>query len=146
MDSSGNILGAVVSVRNTTVKEELKSKLRYYRDHDQLTGLYNHLKFREKLDDELSQPDPRGAVLLLDVDRFREINKSFGHETADSLLVNLAERIGAELGESDTLARFGGDEFIIMAAGRQPGEARDLFSAVIRSVRARRFRHGFFLV
>ena len=134
-DSSGNPVGAVVSLKNTTKRDELKRKLRYYRDHDQLTGLYNHLKFREKLDDELSRPDPMGAVLLLDIDRFAEINNSFGHETADNLLVNLAEHLKNKLSEEDTLARFGGDEFVVLASGKNEEEAKGLVTEIIQSVR-----------
>ena len=134
-DPSGVKVGAVVSVKNITERAELKRKLQYYRSHDQLTGLYNHLKFREKLDDELSQPDPKGAVLLLDVDRFGEINNSFGHETADNLLVNLSEHLKNKLSQEDTLARFGGDEFAVLASGKGGERARSLVTEIIRSVR-----------
>jgi len=134
-NSSGTRIGAIVSVKNITERDELEKKLRYYRSHDQLTGLYNHLKFREELDDELSQSDPVGAVLLLDVDRFGEINNSFGHETADNLLVNLSEHLKNKLSREDTLARFGGDEFAVLASGKGGERARSLVTEIIRSVR-----------
>lgn len=134
-DPSGAKIGAIVSVKNITERNELKRKLQYCRNHDQLTGLYNHLKFREKLDDELSQPDPKGAVLLLNVDRFAEVNNSFGHETADNLLVSLSEHLKNKLSGEDTLARFGGDEFVVLASGKNEEEAKGLVTEIIQSVR-----------
>ncbi|HEV8687621.1 MAG TPA: EAL domain-containing protein [Gaiellaceae bacterium] len=85
--------------------------------HDALTGLPNRELFRDRV--EQSIRDARrgnvgSAVLLMDLDRFKEVNDTLGHHCGDRLLVELAERLRDALRESDTLARLGGDEFAIL--------------------------------
>ncbi|MCF7876188.1 EAL domain-containing protein [Candidatus Bipolaricaulota bacterium] len=133
-NSMGKIIGAIVTIKNATRENELKQKLSYYRDHDQLTGLFNHLKFREKLDDKLNMSSS-GVVMLLDMDRFKEVNNSFGPGIADNLLSNLADLLQNQLKEDDILARFGGDEFAILSSGKDRVEAREMVKEIIQSVR-----------
>jgi diguanylate cyclase (GGDEF)-like protein len=85
--------------------------------HDALTGLPNRTLFRDRVDQSIREAR-RGsfgcAVLLMDLDRFKEVNDTLGHHFGDRLLVALAVRLGSALRESDTLARLGGDEFAIL--------------------------------
>ncbi len=89
-------------------------RLRHEAYHDAVTGLPNRSLFKERLDFALSlarRSDLGIAVAMLDLDRFKEVNDTLGHEQGDRLLVEVGRRLAAALGESDTIARFGGDEF-----------------------------------
>jgi diguanylate cyclase len=86
--------------------------------HDPLSGLPNRRSFKDRLDSELSSVR-RGrnegvAVLFLDLDKFKAVNDTFGHAAGDRLIVQFAERVNGLLRNSDTLSRFGGDEFAII--------------------------------
>ena len=82
---------------------------------DPLTELANRRKFIERLDASVVQPRGCfGAVLYLDIDRFKTINDSLGHQVGDQLLMTLAQRLKEGLPEQATIARFGGDEFVVM--------------------------------
>ena len=95
-----------------------EAKLRYDAGHDTLTGLANRAAFLQKLEQviQLQKRDRNYlyAVLFLDLDRFKVINDSFGHLVGDSLLILVGERLKTCVGEPDTVARFGGDEFVIL--------------------------------
>jgi diguanylate cyclase (GGDEF)-like protein len=93
--------------------------------HDALTNLPNRLFFREQLEARLTQlpQDQEFAVLCLDLDRFKVVNDTLGHQFGDMLLRQVAGRITGCLREGDTLARLGGDEFAILQSGiKQPNE------------------------
>ncbi|KAA2238185.1 putative bifunctional diguanylate cyclase/phosphodiesterase [Salinarimonas soli] len=84
---------------------------------DPLCGLPNRLLFGERLDQELARISRTGeglAVMFLDLDRFKEVNDTYGHQAGDELLKRVAERLGRLLRGADTLARFGGDEFAVI--------------------------------
>ena len=85
--------------------------------YDDLTGLPNRQLLKDRLHQQIVQArrDKRsGALLFLDLDRFKEINDVFGHSTGDSVLVQAAQRIIAEVRDTDTVARLGGDEFVVV--------------------------------
>jgi diguanylate cyclase (GGDEF)-like protein len=84
---------------------------------DSLTGLANRRLFFDRLDQALVRTRRKrcwGGVLLLDLNRFKELNDTYGHEAGDSLLVEVASRLQANVRASDTVARLGGDEFVIL--------------------------------
>lgn len=84
---------------------------------DALTGLPNRRLFHDRLKLEIRKAHRAGlrmAVLFLDLDRFKEVNDTLGHDAGDKLLVDVAQRIGDCVRESDTVARLGGDEFIVI--------------------------------
>jgi diguanylate cyclase (GGDEF)-like protein len=85
---------------------------------DPLTGLPNRMLFKDRLQQELARASARGvggALLFIDVDRFKNVNDSLGHSVGDELLQRLAERFQQQLRSGDTLARLGGDEFTLIA-------------------------------
>ena len=104
-------------IRDLSEREEAERRLRHLATHDSLTGLPNRTLLHERLQAALDActGEASVAVLFLDLDRFKEINDSFGHDLGDVLLCEVAQRLGRVLGPDDTLARLGGDEFVVVA-------------------------------
>nr|WP_320049460.1 EAL domain-containing protein [uncultured Desulfuromonas sp.] len=98
--------------------EEKKQLLDYMSNHDSLTGLPNRRLFKDRLYHAIERArrtEQEISVLFIDLDRFKKINDSLGHEMGDSLLMAVANRLKGYLRRSDTLARLGGDEFVVIA-------------------------------
>ena len=109
---------SVVSLADITELKEAERQISHQAFHDTLTNLPNRALFMEHLTMAVKRAkrrdDYRFAVLYLDIDRFKLVNDSLGHSVGDSLLGAFASRIQASLRDIDTLARFGGDEFVIL--------------------------------
>ncbi len=100
--------------RDITQSRLAQERLKHLAFHDSLTGLPNRQLFRDRLDQALAQGrrhDQKVAVMYFDLDRFKEINDTLGHDVGDLLLQEVARRLLANVRESDTVARLGGDEF-----------------------------------
>jgi diguanylate cyclase (GGDEF)-like protein len=100
--------------------EAVNAQLQHQATHDALTALPNRLLFMDRLGRELARAERDGhgfAVFLLDLDRFKLINDTLGHGTGDRLLALVARRLTANLREVDTVARTGGDEFLVLITG-----------------------------
>jgi len=124
----------VLTLTDITRQKQLEEHLQHDAFHDALTGLYNRAFFIKRLDAALSRSqaatDPPFAVLYLDIDRFKLVNKTYGHVTGDRLLMVVANRLLKAVGPSDTLARFGGDEFALLV--ENSGGADDATAAAER--------------
>ena len=107
-----------------------QARLDYQAHHDPLTGLPNRTLFESRLLTALNSQQEnggQGAVLFLDLDRFKHINDSLGHPVGDLLLKGIAVRLREQLRDIDTVARLGGDEFIILLPGlQQPSDAEHI--------------------
>ncbi|SEG67967.1 EAL domain-containing protein [Marinobacterium lutimaris] len=119
-DEDGAITG-LVGV-STDITEQLKSEQRIHRlaFYDSLTGLPNQRLLLERLEEaaeKAEQGDHHGAVLFIDLDNFRDLNDILGHKAGDRLLVQVSDRMQLRVREEDTLARFGGDEFVLVVEG-----------------------------
>ncbi|CAH2602437.1 EAL domain-containing protein [Rhodovastum atsumiense] len=115
-DETGQPLGALGVIIDVTERREAEAHIAHLARHDPLTGLPNRALFHERLQEALARAQ-RGegfAVLLIDLDRFKEVNDTLGHPVGDALLRAVTGRLLAELRETDTLARLGGDEFAII--------------------------------
>jgi diguanylate cyclase (GGDEF)-like protein/PAS domain S-box-containing protein len=113
----GEVVGAVVTFRDITERKALEEQLQHQAFHDPLTGLPNRALFMDRLEHALTRANWRGsrvAVLFMDLDNFKVINDSLGHEVGDQLLAAVAERLEACLRPEDTASRLGGDEFTIL--------------------------------
>ncbi len=112
-----------------------QAELDYQAHHDPLTGLPNRTLFESRLQAALSSPQPsgrQGAVLFLDLDRFKHINDSLGHPVGDLLLKAIAQRLKEQVRDNDTVARLGGDEFIILLPGlHQPSDAEHIANKLL---------------
>jgi diguanylate cyclase (GGDEF)-like protein/PAS domain S-box-containing protein len=108
---------------------QAQAELRHQARHDGLTGLANRALLNERLDEALAQARADGAlvaVLLLDLDNFKLINDSLGHGSGDQVLLETSARLISSVRAQDTIARFGGDEFVIVALVDKAEEAMSL--------------------
>ena len=126
---SAVVLTALVVVRQVTAfldNGRLLNRLDHGATHDALTQLPNRTLFHERLDKALTAPGDRPvAVALIDLDDFKVVNDTLGHEVGDLLLIAVAQRLNACIRADDTVARLGGDEFVVVLDGADP-EAADL--------------------
>ncbi|HOM72976.1 MAG TPA: EAL domain-containing protein, partial [Armatimonadota bacterium] len=119
-NEAGIIERYIAIKRNITEKKIYEQKLDHLAHHDVLTGLPNRLLFSDRLSKSLAQArrdDRLLAVMFLDLDRFKMINDTLGHNIGDKLLKQVAERLTGTLREVDTIARMGGDEFTLVIEG-----------------------------
>ena len=134
-DPSGKILYFVSSERDITEERTLAEQLSHQALHDSLTGLANRALFEDRLTQahaRLARQGGYGAVLLLDLDDFKGVNDAHGHLVGDQLLTGLARRFEFVTRSSDTLSRFGGDEFLYLAEGlTSASEAEDVANRLI---------------
>lgn len=115
--NDASVGGLVVNLRDVTERKEAEDQLAYQAFHDTLTGLANRALFMDRLQNALARAvrrEEQSAVLFLDVDRFKIVNDSLGHDAGDRLLVAVAQRLSFCLREGDTAARLGGDEFTVL--------------------------------
>jgi diguanylate cyclase (GGDEF)-like protein len=103
--------------------------------HDSLTGLPNRMLFEDRLTLALRRRDPNLAIFLLDLDRFKHVNDTLGHQGGDALLIQLGARLTALLRASDTIARLGGDEFAILIEDSGLSDILSLAARIIDEVR-----------
>lgn len=118
-------------------QSQLTEKLRHVAEHDDLTGLPQREPFRKRLTiaiDQAKRDKNRLAVLFIDVDHFKQVNDSLGHDAGDALLCGFAERLRSVIRLCDTAARVGGDEFGIILCGIRQDEE---ITAVVQSLHAR---------
>jgi len=138
-DSAGKITQWMASQRDVTDRKVLEEKLRHQTLHDPLTNLPNRALFVDRLEHALSlavRDRKLNAVLFVDLDEFKVVNDSLGHEAGDALLVQVAERLRAGLRAEDTVARFGGDEFgILLEDVPGPGYVADVAKRIIQRLR-----------
>jgi diguanylate cyclase (GGDEF)-like protein len=127
--------GGTVDVRrDITARKHLEEAVEHMAMHDALTNLPNRAMFYRELERALARAERepcRIAVILVDLDRFKEVNDTFGHATGDRLLVEVGNRLVECVRTEDLVARLGGDEFAVIAVSR---EAPDGFAALARRI------------
>lgn len=133
-DSDGAVTHFVSVQHDVTAQKALQDRLRFMALHDPVTGLPN----RTALDQHLSGLTLRhaggagqAAVGVIDLDDFKPINDTYGHEAGDVLLTEFANRIRLRMRETDFLARLGGDEFVIVIEDLEPGAAQEQLESIL---------------
>jgi diguanylate cyclase (GGDEF)-like protein len=139
--------GAVVSHVNVSRRKTSEEALSHQASHDPLTGLANRLLFTSRLSDALAGTNrhSRGqqvGVLYIDLDDFKPVNDTYGHDAGDEVLVTVAHRLQSQVRAYDTVARLGGDEFVICAPGLTPTGLRDLAERVRAALAVPHHVHG----
>jgi diguanylate cyclase (GGDEF)-like protein/PAS domain S-box-containing protein len=138
----GDLLYDVSIIEDITEKKRVESRIEYLATHDEMTGLPNRASFLQMLNQAVHTSKRHGrrfAVLFIDLDRFKAINDSLGHEAGDTLLKTMASRFSEAIRKSDVVARLGGDEFVVLVNEISGMEeiaivARKLISAALRPV------------
>lgn len=112
-----------------TERKKYETQLTWLAEHDPLTSLYNRRKFEKELDQAIAvatRYNHHSAIIFFDIDQFKYVNDSSGHQIGDELLIKVAEKLQNTTRKSDIAARFGGDEFIILAPNITQEHAEDL--------------------
>jgi diguanylate cyclase (GGDEF)-like protein/PAS domain S-box-containing protein len=126
-DWGGQVIGAVIVFHDVGVARALSLRMSYLAQHDFLTELPNRMLLNDRLTQAISAAHRNAkslAVLFMDVDRFKRVNDSLGHGVGDQLLQSIARRLVAGVRNSDTVSRYGGDEFVILLS--EVAHARDV--------------------
>jgi diguanylate cyclase (GGDEF)-like protein/PAS domain S-box-containing protein len=142
-DEDGNPLYGIGLVQDVTERRRFEEQLRHLADHDALTGLYNRRRLDQELERQIADSRRYGrhaALLLIDLDHFKQINDTLGHTAGDELLERIAKRMARRVRASDVLARIGGDEFAVVLPETTPDEAEALADALRRAIHGERAR------
>lgn len=116
-DRHGNVTGTVIAFRDISQMQIMAQKMSHLAQHDYLTGLPNRMLFNDRLSQAIGYAKrhrAKLAVLFLDLDKFKHVNDTLGHAAGDKLLISVAQRLVAQVRQSDTVSRQGGDEFVIL--------------------------------
>ena len=137
-DRNGRVTGAVIVFRDVGTALETSRQMSHLAQHDVVTGLPNRLLLNDRLAEAIALGHRRSkplAVGCLDVDGFKDINDVLGHAAGDRLLRSIAARLSAALRESDTVSRYGGDEFVIVLSEIEHAEdAARVAEKILRAV------------
>ena len=120
-DAAGAVEYVIATFSDVTAERAASQRMAWRALHDELTGLANRALLYDRLEGSLAAADVEGggpyAVLFCDLDGFKAVNDRFGHSVGDALLVSAATRLAAVMREHDMVARWGGDEFVVLADG-----------------------------
>jgi diguanylate cyclase (GGDEF)-like protein/PAS domain S-box-containing protein len=130
-------LYVVTQVQDISERKELARRLEYFVDHDFLTGLFNRRHFEQELTketDRVARYGTPGAVLVIDLDNFKDVNDTFGHTAGDDVLKGVAALLRARLRQTDIVARIGGDEFAVLLPQTDAGHAQRVADDLVKSL------------
>ncbi|HWI21411.1 MAG TPA: diguanylate cyclase [Baekduia sp.] len=137
-DEKGAPLYTVGQVQDVSAQRRLETRLQELADHDYLTGLLNRRRFERELSTQLERchrHGERAAVLLLDIDRFKQVNDTDGHAAGDQVLKQAAELLTQRVRGTDRVARIGGDEFAAILVETDEAGALEVGKALIEGLR-----------
>lgn len=134
LDQDGEFVGYRGVGRDVTQSVSQNQRTEFLASHDELTGLPNRNLFRQRLEDSISKAERSSKQVLLlffDLDYFKMVNDTLGHDAGDKLLIQAVERISACARSTDLLCRLGGDEFVMVMEGASPQDGNRIVRAII---------------
>ncbi|WP_188567452.1 sensor domain-containing protein [Undibacterium terreum] len=150
-DRSGNPIYAVSAIEDITNRKKIEWDLLHLANHDSLTGLPNRLLIQDRLSQAIAHAHRMGVqtgVILIDIDRFKNINDSLGHGIGDLIIVEIGRRLSSIIESDNTVGRLGGDEFVVMLSELASTDALALTAQNILDVLSQPmaiYEHEFFL-
>jgi diguanylate cyclase (GGDEF)-like protein/PAS domain S-box-containing protein len=137
-DAHGHPSHLVAQIQDVTERRRLQDELTHQASHDSLTGLWNRRRFEEELTrcvERTRRYDERSALLMLDLDRFKITNDTFGHHTGDELIKAVAHAVRDRVRATDAVARLGGDEFAVLLLHVTPDDAASIAESIAAAIR-----------
>jgi diguanylate cyclase (GGDEF)-like protein/PAS domain S-box-containing protein len=136
--ADGSVAGLIGTIVDITERKQAEERVRHLAHFDELTGLPNRSMFNQRLGHALARARRAGdplAILFIDLDRFKNVNDTLGHEAGDRVLKEIAQRLRGCLREVDTVSRLGGDEFVVLIEGPpQPANVADVAQKILAAV------------
>jgi diguanylate cyclase (GGDEF)-like protein len=129
----GSALGQDHLARRVSALHEAQEQLYHQASHDSLTGLANRMLFMDRVQLALARRTGNAAVVYVDLDDFKPVNDTLGHEAGDRVLCVTADRLRASLRPADTPARLGGDEFAVLLTDIEPAGVRVVAERILRA-------------
>jgi diguanylate cyclase (GGDEF)-like protein/PAS domain S-box-containing protein len=117
IDKNGNVIGAIESIRDITENKNLEKKLYHLSIMDPLTSSYNRRYFEQRLEEEIERTKRNKmpfSLIMFDIDDFKTINDTYGHSIGDKVLINIVELVKNRIRKTDFIARWGGEEFMVL--------------------------------
>ena len=136
--ANGAPLHCILQVQDIEERKRFEGHLEFLADHDALTGLSNRRRFERELERHVSlahRYGGGGAVLLIDIDNFKDVNDTLGHNAGDQIIARVAHLLRERIRESDILARLGGDEFAVLLPNADGSDANALARDMMAVVR-----------
>ncbi len=138
VDQNGRVYGAIGAIRDITMRKEREVSLSLAASTDSLTGMLNHAAFMAHLDHAIAHlHSPNLALIMIDIDHFKQVNDQYGHPAGDAVLVELAARLRALIRDHDAIGRLGGDEIAILLGGTAEDLALSIAEALRVAISAR---------
>jgi diguanylate cyclase (GGDEF)-like protein/PAS domain S-box-containing protein len=137
-DDLGRPLYAISQVQDISERKQVAEGLEYLVDHDFVTGLFNRRRFEQELSKEtqrVARYGAPGALILVDLDHFKEVNDALGHKVGDDLLQEVASALRRRIRQTDVLARVGGDEFAVLLPHTGAQQAESVAGGIVAAVR-----------
>jgi diguanylate cyclase (GGDEF)-like protein len=144
-DDSGAPLYCIQQLQDIEERKRFEGQLAHLADHDPLTGLFNRRRFGREVSRQISYAQRYGgggAVLIIDIDNFKQINDTLGHNAGDEVMMEVAHLLRERLRDTDMLARLGGDEFGVLLPNSDADHAQVLARALLEAVRGENIAAG----
>lgn len=126
--------GFMATLEDITERRAFEEQLSYQATHDSLTGLPRRAKLWDHINEAMKEPDAELTCMFLDLDNFKFVNDSLGHTAGDALLVEVAHRLSGAVRPGDLVARFGGDEFVVVCGTGSLDTALEVADRVLRAL------------